>query len=77
MSTIEKFIKAAKIRKLNSEETNFILESAYTLDLDPIRVLVNKEFFQNIERHASIEKKSLVRNIKEKLNFLSTFAKHL
>ncbi len=77
MSTTEEFIKAAKIRGLNSEETNFILESAYTLDLDPIRVLVNKEFFQNIERHAPIGKKSLVRNIKEKLNFLSTLANRL
>lgn len=74
---LDEFIKAAKIRDLNSEEMIFIQEYAQKLGLDPSRVLVNKDFFQIIEKHTPLSKRALLHSIKEKLNFLSPLATRL
>ena len=78
MSTTEEFIKAAKIRDLNPQEIRFIQEYAQKLDLDPVRALVNRDFFEKIVDRYKKEKiildRSMISSIREKLDFVSKFA---
>lgn len=78
MSTTKEFIHAAKIRDLNPQEIRFIQEYAQKLDLDPIRVLVNKDFFEKILDQYKKEKiildRSMISSIQEKLDFVSKLA---
>lgn len=78
MSTAEEFIKAAKIRDLNPQEIHFIQEYAQKLNLDPVRVLVNRDFFEKIVDRYKKEKiildRSMINSIREKLDFVSKLA---
>ncbi|BCD67729.1 PilZ domain-containing protein [Nitratiruptor sp. YY09-18] len=73
--TIEDFYKNAKIHDLTAQEITFLYDYAQQCDLDPSRVLVNKDFFnQVVQKYREIAPKfdsAMISSIEDKLGFTS------